>query len=169
MKEIVDSPPLSQLERLLDNLQQRIDTAERPEQKARMFNLAGDMCFDARQLERALAYYDKAITSYTSCENYAAAARLCEKILAISPDSVRPYYTLASLSLKRGNTEDACRWIRDYVAAAEAHGLARIARQFLLSLAEVTEAESVLESLAAGLRKLNDPEHAEQVLGRIPA
>jgi tetratricopeptide (TPR) repeat protein len=169
VKEIFDGVPLAQLEQLLENLQTRIDAAERPEQKARLYNLAGDMCFDARQLERSLGYYDRAITTYTSCQQYMIAGRLCEKILAISPESVRPYYTLASLALMRGRHGEACRWIEKYVSAAETQGLYRMARQFLESLSEVTEESDVLATVADGLKQLNDPERAARVRERMPA
>lgn len=169
MKEIIDSVSLPQLETLLENLERSIATADRPHNKARMYNLAGDMCFDARQPERGLAYYDKAITTYTDCAQYPAAGRICEKILALSPDSVRPYSTLAWLALMQGRPEDARHWLDRYVMIAEAKGLSKLARDYLVFLADLSKERLVLESIADGLLQLNDGRAANAIYGRIHA
>lgn len=166
MKELVDSVPLPQLELVLDTLERRVKDTETPDQQARILNLAGDMCFDAAQPERALAYYDRAITIYTACRQYPSAARICEKILAVSPESVRPYSTLAWLAIKLGNYAEAQRRVREYVIAAEMHGLSRIAKQYLTTLADVTDHQEVLESVADGLMLLEDHVTANEILGR---
>ncbi len=158
---------LPQLEGLLTSLEQRADNVNRPSEKARIFNLAGDMCFDAAQPERGLAYYDKAITAYTEGEQYIAAGRICEKILALSPDSARPYATLCWLAVMRGLNSEACQRIRNYVAAATAHGLSRTARDYLLKLADDTHDRTVLEAIAEALAELQDRKASQVVQARI--
>ena len=167
MRELVESVALPQLEGLLTSLEQRADDVNRPSEKARIFNLAGDMCFDAAQPERGLSYYDKAITTYTECEQYVAASRICEKILALSPDSVRPYATLCWLAIMRGLNSEACGRIRNYVAAATAHGLSRTAREYLLKLADDARDRSVLETIADALTELQDRKASQAVQARI--
>ncbi|HEX6558364.1 MAG TPA: tetratricopeptide repeat protein [Longimicrobiales bacterium] len=167
MKELIDSSTLPQLETLLDNLEQRAQKSARPAEQARIHNLAGDMCVDANQLERGLSYYDKAITTYSDCEQYDSAGRICEKILALSPSSVRPYSTLAWLALKRGREEEARRRIVQYVDAADTHGLARLARGYLVKLADLAKSNDVLQTIADGLLQLEDSEAANSVYGRM--
>lgn len=168
MKEMVDSVGLPQLETLLENLEQRAAKSERPTEQARVYNLAGDMCVDANQLERGLSYYDKAINKYTDSEQYDAAARICEKILALSPASVRPYSTLAWLAIKRGREDDAIKRISQYVGAAELRGLTRLARTFLgKDLLEIAKSDKVLQAIGDGLLQLEDSEGANNAFGRM--
>lgn len=164
-----DTVTLPQLEGLLDNLEKQVVAAETPPQKARILNLAGDMCMDAGQLERALSYYDMAITTYTGCQQYDAAGKICEKIIALKPNAVRPFFTLAVLALRRDKIELARNRINQYVAAAESQKLAKVARSHLLELAEVSASHSVLETIAEGLMQLNDSESANAVYGRLHA
>jgi len=167
MKEMVDKVPLPQFETLLESLERRVATTEEPAQKARIFNLAGDMCFDANQAERGLSYYDLAINVFTECEQFEAAAKICEKIVALKPDAVRPYYTLAWIAIKRGRVEEARVRIEQYVFAAEAQKLVRLARPYLVGLAETSANHEVLDSIAEGLIQLNDAKGANAVYGRM--
>jgi len=169
MKEMLDSFALPQFETVIENLEQRADKAAKPLERARIHNLAGDMCVDANQFERAFSYYDKAITAYTAEHQYDFAARLCEKILAFSPRSVRPYSTLAWLALARGRSEEARRRIEQYVEAAHSQGLGRYARPTLSTLAEMTEAGEVLQAIGNGLLQLEDAKAANAVFARMPA
>jgi tetratricopeptide (TPR) repeat protein len=169
MKELVDSLTLPQMEAMLDNLERRAHMCDEPAHRARGFNLAGDVCFDAGQPERALGYYDKAINTYTDCHQYEIAARLCEKIVAIWPDAVRTHWTLAWIALKRGNGEAARQRIADYVIAAEKHGLGKVACTHLMSLAELTDGGPVLESIADALLQLDDGKRADAIYGRMRA
>lgn len=173
MKEMIDSVTLPQLETLLNRFEIRARTSEFPDQKARILNLAGDICFDASQPERALQYYDQAITTYTTCQHYNSAAMICKKIVALTPEAVRAYSTLAWLAIVRGMLDEAQKRIQQYVRAAEAQGLTRIARTTLISLADISEASEILESIAEALLQLDDGESADRVygkmLGHVPA
>lgn len=166
-KQTTESVTLPELELLLDNLEKRVVSAEQPHQKARVLNLAGDMCIDASQLERGLSYYDMAITTLVACEQYDAAVKICEKIIALKPDAVRPFLTLAQLALRRNRTDQARDRIGQYVSAAEAQKLAKVARTHLVELADLSTDAFVLESIAEGLMQLNDSESANLVYGRM--
>ena len=158
---------LPELESLLENLEKRIATTEQPERRARMFNLAGDMCLDALQLERGLSYYDKAITTYTAADQYETAAKICEKIVALKTNAVRPFFTLALLAIRQGKIEQGRRCITQYVDAAEDQKLGKVARGYLLDLAELTDDPTLLESIAEGLMQLNDSAGANTIYGRM--
>ena len=70
MREMVQAIELNKLETLLNNVERRALTATSLEQKARVYNLAGDLCFDALQPERALRYYQQAIDVHISADQY---------------------------------------------------------------------------------------------------
>jgi tetratricopeptide (TPR) repeat protein len=169
MKELVDSMPLQQFESMLENLEQRALIASDPAQRARTFSLAGDICFDARQPERGLSYFDRAITIYTESEQYEIAVRVCEKILALWPQAVRTYWTLAWLALKRGFPNAARVRIAQYVVAAENNGLERVASTHLVKLADISDSVEILETIAQGLLQLDDNRGADVVYGRMHA
>lgn len=162
-----ESVALPQLETLLDNLEKKVVAAVEPAQKARVLNLAGDMCIDAVQLERGMSYYDMAITTLMAAAQYDAAAKICEKIIALKQNAVRPFYTLALLALHRSKPEAARDRIAQYVTAAEEQKLAKVARKHLLDLSEVSDDVDVLEAIAEGLMQLNDSDAANVIYGRI--
>ena len=66
MTELGPTLDLEKLEALLANVDRRIAASASPSAKARMYNLAGDLCFDAHQPERALVYYEHAVNTHVS-------------------------------------------------------------------------------------------------------
>lgn len=167
MKELVDSVPLPQFEAMLENLERRVLITDDASQRARTLSLAGDLCFDAGQPERGLSYFDRAITLYTQAEQYDVAARVCEKIVAMWPQAVRTYWTLAWLALKRGIPKAAGVRIAQYVVAAENNGLERVAATHLVKLADASDTPEVLETIAQALLQLDDNTSADAVYGRL--
>lgn len=167
MKEITHSVDLAQLETLLDNLDQRAAAAEHADQKARIYNLAGDLCFDAAQPERAISYYEKSIDIYIEGEQYNQAALLCKKIVAQTPEALRAYSTLAWLAIVRGLLEEVRGRVTDYVRAAENARMEKLARQQLMNFAKLSKAREVLESIGEALLELEDSINADVVFGSI--
>jgi tetratricopeptide (TPR) repeat protein len=167
MKKPGTSMTLAEVEALLDKLEARVAATAGAEGKARVLNLAGDVCIDAHQLDRGLGYYDKAITTYTATEQYDSAAKICEKIIALKPDAVRPFFTLALLAIRQERIEEACERINQYVYAAEAQKLGAVARRYLLELAEVSYDPVLLETIAERLMQLGDSESADAIWGRV--
>ena len=166
MKSVAQNVDLQQLEALLDNLDARAAAADQPDQRARIHNLAGDLCFDAAQPERAIAYYEKSINIYIAGEHYSHAALLCKKIVAQTPEALRAYSTLAWLAIVRGLLEEVRQRISDYVRAAENARLEKLARQQLLNFAKVSKAREVLESIAEALMELEDSVAADAVFAQ---
>lgn len=167
MKEMVQTIELQQLETLLTNVERRAASQSSPIQKARMFNLAGDLCFDANQPERALGYYEQAISTHIEADQYDSAINICKKLVALTPQTVRVRYTLAWLTTTRGLIGDARKRVEEYASAAEAAGLTRIARKHLVGLAEITSASEVLEAIADNLMRLGDDISADWIYGEL--
>lgn len=166
MKEMTQNVDLQQLESLLENLGARAAAAQHPDQKARINNLAGDLCFEAGQPERAISYYEIAINVYIDGEQYNLAALLCKKIVAQTPEALRAYSTLAWLAIVRGLLEEVRERISAYVRAAESVRMEKLARQQLLSFAKVSKARAVLETIAEALMELADSASADLVFGQ---
>jgi tetratricopeptide (TPR) repeat protein len=89
-----------------------------PEQRARLMNNGGDLCYEAGQYERALLYFDAAIDLYIAAAKFAAAAAICEKLLRLNPRIIRAHCTLAWLAIARGLDDDAARRVEEYGEAA---------------------------------------------------
>ncbi|HET9441083.1 MAG TPA: hypothetical protein VFO52_12980 [Longimicrobiales bacterium] len=167
MKELVQAIELTKLEALLSNVERRAQSATSLEQKARVYNLAGDLCFDAQQPERALRYYQQAISIHISADQYESATQICKKLIALTPETVQTRYTLAWMTGTRGFVEEARKRIEEYVRAAERAGLTRLARRHLLALAEITTAAEVLDAINDNLHRLGRDVTAEWVAGEL--
>ena len=167
MKEIIQAVELPKLEMLLANVEKRALSATSLEQKARVYNLAGDLCFDAQQPERALKYYEQAINVHISADQHDAAIVICKKLVAQTPDTVHMRYTLAWLTAARGMIAEARVRIEEYVRAAERAGLARLARRHLLGLAEMASASEVLEAINDNLTRMGEDVTADWVAGQL--
>lgn len=167
MKELIEPIELNKLETLLANVERRAASAASLEQKARVYNLAGDLCFDAHQPERALKYYEQAINIHISADQHENAITICKKLVAQTPDTVRMRYTLAWLTAARGLIAEARLRIEEYVRAAERAGLARLARRHLMGLAEIATAGEVLEAIDDNLSRMGEDVTADWVAGQL--
>lgn len=162
-----DKSPISQasLSAMLRSMESRARQAEYPDQRARILNLAGDLCFDAAEREKALGYYGRAIDIHISHHEYAAAVAICQKIVRLTPEVVRARCTLAWMAIARGLIQEAQSRVSDYTHAAENAGQARLARAHLLMMAEVIENRDLLLTIAEALIELGDAENADRVYG----
>ena len=167
MKAITESVDLNKLEMLLANVERRAVSAASLEQKARVYNLAGDLCFDARQPERALKYYEQAISIHIAADHHDSAITICKKLVAQTPDTVHMRYTLAWLTAARGMIAEAKLRIEEYVRAAERAGLGRLARKHLMGLAEIASANEVLDAINDNLKRMGDDVTADWVAGQL--
>src|SRR5690606_8149715 len=69
------------LDAILPRMERRGENSLFPSGRARILNLAGDLCFDAGQRERALWYYEQAIDIYLALGMYASVAAVCQKLV----------------------------------------------------------------------------------------
>ncbi|HEY8509239.1 MAG TPA: hypothetical protein VIL32_12820 [Steroidobacteraceae bacterium] len=155
----------SSLNAMLRSMEARAKSAEYPDQKARILNLAGDLCFDAGERERALHYYGRAIDLHISHDQFSAAVAICQKIVRLTPEVVRARCTLAWMAIARGLIQEAQTRIAEYKQAAEQKGQTRMARAHLLMMAEVIENRDLLLTIAEALIELGDAENADRVYG----
>jgi tetratricopeptide (TPR) repeat protein len=162
-----EKPSISQssLNAMLRSMESRANAADYPDQKARILNLAGDLCFDAGERERALGFYGRAIDMHVAHEQFSAAVAICQKIVRLTPEVVRARCTLAWMAIARGMIEEAQSRIAEYKEAAEAKGQTRVARAHLLMMAEVIENRDLLITIAESLIELGDAENADRVYG----
>jgi hypothetical protein len=136
-----------------------------PDERARIFNLAGDLCFDSGSRERALSFYGRAIDVHLASEQADAAVSVCRKIVRLTPEVVRARCTLAWISLGRGLMMEAKDRIADYASAASSAGQEELAARHLRLMTDVSDHQEVLESLADALMQLGDDVGADRAFG----
>ena len=138
------------LESVLANMELRALKVEFPDERARIFNLAGDMCFDAGARERALGYYGRAIDVLLEANQIEAAVSVCRKIVRLTPEVVRARCTLAWMALGQGLIQEARQRIADYARSASNAGQAQAASRHLRWMTGIAANQEILKSLAEG-------------------
>lgn len=161
----VEGPAAPNLEESLQELATQMRQEMEPEQRARLMNVAGDLCYEAGQRERGLLYFDAAIDLYLAAGQFAASASICEKLVRANPQIVRARCTLAWLAIARGLDDEAVRRVEEYGEAALRLERPTVAQRQLRAMAEETQSESVLEGIAHALLKLGDPVSADRIFG----
>jgi tetratricopeptide (TPR) repeat protein len=161
--------PSSSLEETLRDLAERMRWDLEPEQRARLMNMAGDLCFEAGQRERALLYFDACIDLYLIAGRFAASAAICEKLVRLNPEVVRARCTLAWLAIARGLDDEAQRRVEEYGEAALRLERPTVAQRQLRAMAQEVDSEAVLEAIADALLKLGDSISADRVFGMTHA
>jgi hypothetical protein len=167
MKELGPTLELEKLEALLANVDRRIAASTSPSAKARMYNLAGDLCFDAYQPERALAYYEHAVNTHVSADQYDHAITICKKLVMLTPHTVRMGFALGWLSATRGLIGVARRRIAEYTKAAEKAGLGKLARRHQDGLADLSHTDELLNVVGQNVMRLGDQVSAEWMRGQL--
>jgi tetratricopeptide (TPR) repeat protein len=150
------------LDNVLPRMERRAENSLFPTERARILNLAGDLCFDAGERERALVYYDQAIDIYLALGMYASVAAVCKKLVRLSPSIVRARCTLAWVAIARGHGHEARERIADYASAAVPQQDHRLARGHLRMMAEVADTPEVLEAVGDALFMLGDARGAQR-------
>jgi tetratricopeptide (TPR) repeat protein len=150
------------LDSILPRMERRADTSLFPTERARILNLAGDLCFDAGQRERALSYFDQAIDIYLALGMYASVAAVCQKLVRLSPRIVRARCTLAWMAIARGQPYEARERIVEYATAAKPQEDHRLARGHLRMMAEVADSPEVLHAVSEALLLLGDERGAQR-------
>jgi tetratricopeptide (TPR) repeat protein len=157
--------PGASLEDSLQELSQRMRWNLSSEQRGRLMNMAGDLCMEAGQRERALLYFDACIDLYLAAGRFAASAAVCEKLVRLNPEVIRARCTMAWLAIARGLDDEAQRRVEEYGEAALRLERPSIAQAQLRAMAEEVDSEAVLEAIAEALLKLGDAVSADRVFG----
>lgn len=156
----------SRLERDLAELEAQARSAS-PGYETQFLNRAGNLCVEAGQPARALAYFGRAIDAYLESGRFSAAEVLCRKVLQIAPEAVRARSTLAWLALGKGFHESTRVEIREYVHAAEKAGQQQLAAVQLMMMAEAATELELREEIGEHLLRLDEPEKADVVFGLV--
>jgi tetratricopeptide (TPR) repeat protein len=159
----VAAPADVSLDETLHEIGQKMRWDLEPEQRARLMNVAGDLCYDAGQPKRALLYFDAAIDLYLAAGRFAASAAICEKLVRLNPEVVRARCTLAWLAIARGLDDEAQRRVEEYGQAALRLERPTVAQRQLRAMAQEVETEAVLEAIARALLRLGDAASADRV------
>lgn len=158
-------PAANSLEESLQELAAQMRQEMAPEQRARLMNMAGDLCFGEGQRERALLYFDAAIDLYLAVGRFAASAAICDKLVRANPQIVRARCTLAWLAIARNLDDEAVKRVEEYGESALRLERPTVAQRQLRAMAEETDSESVLEGIAHALLKLGDAVSADRIFG----
>jgi hypothetical protein len=158
-------PGVPNLEQVLANMELRALKVSYPDERARIFNLAGDICFDAGARERSLSYFGRAIDVHLEARQLDAVVSVCKKIVRLTPEVVRARCTLAWLALGRGVIEEARVRITEYARAAATAGQEQTASRHLRLMTDVAVNTEVLQSLAEALLELGDDVGANRAFG----
>lgn len=161
----VSPSDIPSLEASLQELATQMREEMAPEQRARLMNIAGDLCYEAGQRERGLLYFDAAIDLYLAAGRFAASAAICDKLVHANPQIVRARCTLAWLAIARGLDDEAVRRVEEYGEAALRLERPTVAQRQLRAMAEETDSEGVLEGIAHALLKLGDSVSADRIFG----
>ena len=185
-----EAPP--SLAHELSSLEQEAEAASGSE-RAEILAAAAGLCFESRDLSRALVYYGRAVDTYLGARHFDAASEICLQMIDLSPQVVRARGTLAFLTLGKeiffypldeqwraalretGALVDPPRplldhvrsteKIGDYVRAARGAGQESAVVRRLRLIAEATEVSGVQEVIGGYLLTLGDAEGADEVLG----
>ncbi|MEX2281233.1 MAG: hypothetical protein WEE89_01970 [Gemmatimonadota bacterium] len=153
------------LEPVLSNMELRALNVAFPDERARIFNLAGDLCFDAGARERALIYYGRAIDVLVAADQIDGAVGVCRKIVRLTPEVVRARCTLAWMALGQGVIQEARQRIADYARAAASAGQEQAASRHLRRMTDIAANQEILESLAEALLEIGDDVGADRAFG----
>ncbi|MGQ0815973.1 MAG: hypothetical protein ACT4O1_16200 [Gemmatimonadota bacterium] len=157
----------AQLERQISDVLMKAELDHVPGADAVAFNVAGDLCQEAGDFDRAVSYYGLAIDAFLRAERWDAAAAICRKILRLSPMAVRTRCTLAWLAIGKGMAGEAQAQIRAYAAAAmRAHREALAVAQ-LKRMGEAAPNPGVREAVAELLLDLEADRAADYLFGTV--
>jgi tetratricopeptide (TPR) repeat protein len=134
-----------------------------PRARAAAHARAGDVARDAGERERALELYGRAVDLYLTTGQGRAAEVICRRLIQMDPDVVRARYTLAAISLGRGDLAEAEERLREYAVAARDAGKLEYAVPALVRLAGATDHPALRGYVAAALRTAGREDLADRV------
>lgn len=147
----------------------RLKLLEREADEARLgfrgtpFNRAGDLCMQAKDTERALTYYGRAIDAYLHDGHPELARGVAQKLIRVHPNAVRTYCTLTWLDLGLGYLADARTHVGGYVAAARRAGREDLAIPQVHKMAKTVTDHGFLAAAATALADLGDRRGADRL------
>lgn len=159
---------------LTATLPERLKGLEKEADEARLgfrgtpFNRAGDLCMQAKQTDKALEYYGRAIDAYLHDGHPELARGVAQKLIRVHPGAVRTYCTLTWLDLGLGYFADARTHVGGYVAAARRAGREQIAIQQVREMARTVTDAGFRVAAATALQDLGDTGSARELRDQMP-
>ena len=159
---------------LTASLPDRLKVLEKEADEARLgfrgtpLNRAGDLCMQAKQTDRALEYYGRAIDAYLHDEHPELARGVAQKLIRVHPGAVRTYCTLTWLDLGLGYFADARTHVGGYVAAARRAAREQLAIQQVREMARAVTDQGFRVAAATALEDLGDVTGARQIRSSMP-
>ena len=156
-------------------LSERLKVLEQEVEKDRLglrgtpLNHAGDLCMQAKEKERALEYYGRAIDAYLHDGRPELARGVAQKLIRVHPGAVRTYCTLTWLDLGLGQLADARTHVGGYVAAARRAGREDLAIPQVQEMAQVVTEPGFLEAVATCLQDLGDRTAPRELRDILPS
>jgi hypothetical protein len=156
------------------SLPERLRVLEREADQARLgfrgtpLNRAGDLCMQAKQTDRALEYYGRAIDAYLQDGHPELARGVAQKLIRVHPGAVRTYCTLTWLDLGLGYLADARTHVGGYVAAARRAGREEIAIRHVREMARAVTDQGFRVAAATALEDLGDRGGARELKDAMP-
>lgn len=156
------------------SLADRLKALEREADEARLgfrgtpLNRAGDLCMQAKQTEKALEYYGRAIDAYLHDGHPELARGVAQKLIRVHPGAVRTYCTLTWLDLGLGYLADARTHVGGYVAAARRAGRETLAVQQVREMARTVNDAGFVAAAATALEDLGDAGAARELRESLP-
>lgn len=155
-------------------LPERLKTLEREAEMARLgfrgtpLNRAGDLCMQAKDADRALKYYGRAIDAYLHDGHPELARGVAQKLIRVYPNAVRTYCTLTWLDLGLGYMADARTHVGGYVAAARRASRESQAIPQVREMSSTVSDPGFLEASATALEDLGDSAAATEIRSGLP-
>ena len=155
-------------------LPERLKVLEKEADEARLgfrgtpLNRTGDLCMQAKDTNRALEYYGRAIDAYLHDDHPELARGVAQKLIRVHPGAVRTYCTLTWLDLGLGYMADAGTHIGGYVAAARRAGREDLALQQVREMVRTIPDPGFREEAATALEDLGDRGAARELRGSLP-
>ena len=156
------------------SLPERLKLLEKEADQARLgfrgtpLNRAGDLCMQAKQTEKALSYYGRAIDAYLHDGHPELARGVAQKLIRVHPGAVRTYCTLTWLDLGLGYFADARTHVGGYVAAARRAGREELAIQQVREMSRTVTDQGFRVAAATALEDLGDRGGARELKDAMP-
>lgn len=124
---------------------------------------AAEMARESGRSAEALTFYGRAVDAYIEAGLTSRAERVCMRIIDMEPKVIRTRYTLAAISVSRGNVTEVSSRLADYMAVVTLAKAENMAVPSLLELADTCANGRIRLLVAEALRRAGRPDLADGV------
>lgn len=124
---------------------------------------AAEMARESGRSAEALTFYGRAVDAYIEAGLASRAESVCMRIIEMEPKVIRTRYTLAAISVARGDVTEVSRRLADYMAVVILAQAEKMAVPSLLELAGTCANPTIRLLVAEALRRADRPDLADGV------